>query len=84
MILRPDFYVQDDFDPVALRREMGLREGLTTAIVLFGGHGSKVMYDITEKLDAAGLPLQLILICGRKTMRWPANCGRASGRCRCT
>jgi 1,2-diacylglycerol 3-beta-galactosyltransferase len=65
MILRPDFYVQDDSDPVALRREMGLREDLATAIVLFGGHGSKVMYDITEKLDAAGLPLQLILICGR-------------------
>jgi hypothetical protein len=65
MILRPDFYVQDDSDPVALRREMGLREGLTTAIVLFGGHGSKVMFDITEKLDAAALPLQLILICGR-------------------
>src|SRR5712691_3382660 len=65
MILRPDFYVQDDSDPVALRREMRLREGLTTAIVLFGGHGSKVMFDITEKLDAAGLPLQLILICGR-------------------
>src|SRR5258706_3700902 len=65
MILRPDFYVQDDSDPVALRREMGLREDLPTAIVLFGGHGSKVMYDITEKLDAAGLPLQLILICGR-------------------
>jgi Glycosyltransferase family 28 C-terminal domain len=65
MILRPDFYVPDDADPVALRREMGLREGLTTAIVLFGGHGSKVMFAITEKLDAAGLPLQLILICGR-------------------
>ena len=65
MILRPDFYVEDNSDPVALRREMGLREGLPTAIVLFGGHGSKVMYDITEKLDAAGLPLQLILICGR-------------------
>jgi hypothetical protein len=65
MILRPDFYVQDNSDPAALRREMGLREGLTTAIVLFGGHGSKVMYNITEKLDAAGLPLQLILICGR-------------------
>jgi 1,2-diacylglycerol 3-beta-galactosyltransferase len=65
MILRPDFYVEDNSDPVALRRKMGLREGLPTAIVLFGGHGSKVMYDITEKLDAAGLPLQLILICGR-------------------
>jgi UDP-N-acetylglucosamine:LPS N-acetylglucosamine transferase len=65
MILRPDFYKEDHSDPVALRRQMGLREGLTTAIVLFGGHGSKVMYHITEKLDAAGLPLQLILICGR-------------------
>jgi 1,2-diacylglycerol 3-beta-galactosyltransferase len=36
-----------------------------TAIVLFGGHGSKVMYYLTEKLNTAGLPLQLILICGR-------------------
>jgi len=27
--------------------------------------GSKVMIDITERLDAEGLPLQLILICGR-------------------
>ena len=65
MILRPDFYAEDDCDPVALRQEMGLREGWTTAIVLFGGHGSTLMYDITEKLDAAELPLQLILICGR-------------------
>jgi UDP-N-acetylglucosamine:LPS N-acetylglucosamine transferase len=65
MILRPDFYVEDNSDPLALRREMALHEDLPTAIVLFGGHGSSVMYDITEKLDAAGLPLQLILICGR-------------------
>jgi 1,2-diacylglycerol 3-beta-galactosyltransferase len=65
MILRPDFYEEDHSDPVALRQQMGLREGLATAIVLFGGHGSKVMYQITEKLDAAGLRLQLILICGR-------------------
>jgi len=65
MILRPDFYVEDNVDPAALRKEMGLRNDLPTAIVLFGGHGSKVMYDITERLDAAGLPLQLILICGR-------------------
>jgi glycosyl transferase family 28 len=65
MILRPDFYIEDNSDPVALRREMGLREDPPTAIVLFGGHGSKAMYDITERLNAAGLPLQLILICGR-------------------
>jgi 1,2-diacylglycerol 3-beta-galactosyltransferase len=65
MILRPDFYAPDTSDPLALRKELGLRPDLTTAIVLFGGHGSKVMYDITRRLDAAQLPLQLVLICGR-------------------
>src|SRR5258708_1056695 len=65
MILRPDFYAPDNSDPLALRKELGLRPDLTTAIVLFGGHGSKVMYDITRRLDAAQLPLQLILIFGR-------------------
>ena len=65
MILRPDFYVEENVDQVALRKEIGLQPDLPTAVVLFGGHGSKVMYDITERLDAAGLPLQLILICGR-------------------
>jgi hypothetical protein len=65
MILRPDFYEPDDSDPLELRRSMGLLPDLPTAIMLFGGHGSKVMYDITERLDAANLPLQLILICGK-------------------
>lgn len=65
MILRPDFYMEEDVDPMALRKEMGLRPDLPTAIVLFGGHGSKVMLDITERLNTADLPLQLILICGR-------------------
>ena len=65
MILRPDFYTPDNTDPLALREELGLRRDLPTAMVLFGGHGSRVMYDITERLDARGLPLQLILICGR-------------------
>jgi UDP-N-acetylglucosamine:LPS N-acetylglucosamine transferase len=65
MILRPDFYAPDNSDPVALRKELGLRTDLTTAIVLFGGHGSKVMYDIATRLDAAQAPIQLILICGR-------------------
>ena len=65
MILRPDFYAPDNSDPIALRKEFDLRPDLTTAIVLFGGHGSKVMYDITRRIDAAQLPLQLILICGR-------------------
>ena len=65
MILRPDFYVPDNSDPLTLRAELGLQPNLPTAIVLFGGHGSKVMFDITERLDAAHVPVQLILICGR-------------------
>jgi 1,2-diacylglycerol 3-beta-galactosyltransferase len=65
MILRPDFYLEENVDPQPLREELGLRPGLPTGIVLFGGYGSHVMYDITERLDASGIPLQLILICGR-------------------
>ena len=65
MVLRPDFYVGDDSAPAKLRKGMGLQATLPTGIVLFGGHGSKVMFDIMERLEAAGLPLQLILICGR-------------------
>jgi hypothetical protein len=65
MILRPDFYAEDNSDPAELLKQMGLQPDQATGMVLFGGHGSKVMLDITERLDAAGLPVQLILICGR-------------------
>ena len=65
MILRPDFYVPENVDPVALRQELGLQPDVTTGMLLFGGFGSKVMLEIVEKLEAAKLPLQLIVICGR-------------------
>lgn len=65
MIVRPDFYDDAEVDPNGLRRELGLRPDLKTGMVLFGGFGSKVMYKIAERLDEAGLPLQLIVICGR-------------------
>ena len=65
MILRPDFYAPDNADPVALRTELNLRADLPTRMMLFGGFGSKVMYEIAERLEAAELPLQLIVVCGR-------------------
>jgi Glycosyltransferase family 28 C-terminal domain len=65
MILRPDFYEEDSTDPVTIRKELGLQPELPTAIMLFGGYGSNVMFKITERLDASGIPVQLILICGR-------------------
>ncbi len=65
MVLRPEFYQESSVDAAAVKKELGLREDLPTAMVLFGGFGSKVMYEIVEKLDAARLPAQLILICGK-------------------
>lgn len=65
MILRPDFYQPNGTDPAAVRREMNLRPDLPTGMLLFGGFGSKVMYEIVERLERAELPLQLIAICGR-------------------
>jgi Glycosyltransferase family 28 C-terminal domain len=65
MVLRPEFYQESAVDAAAVKRELGLHEHLPTAMVLFGGFGSKVIYEIVEKLDAARLAVQLILICGK-------------------
>lgn len=65
MILRPEFYVKQSETPLAIRAELGLDPALPTAIVLFGGYGSSVIFDIVQQLDAAGLPLQMILVCGK-------------------
>jgi 1,2-diacylglycerol 3-beta-galactosyltransferase len=65
MIVRPEFYAHENVDALELRKQMGLREDLPTAIVLFGGYGSGVMHQIARRLDRANVPVQLILICGR-------------------
>jgi Glycosyltransferase family 28 C-terminal domain len=65
MILRPDFYAADNTEPAEVRRQLNLRADLPTGMLLFGGFGSKTMYDIVEWLETANLPLQLIVICGR-------------------
>ncbi len=64
MVLRPDFYADDEIDSLELRKSLGLQPDLATAVVLFGGHGSGVIYGVAEKIHEARLPLQLILICG--------------------
>lgn len=65
MILRPEFYADRKESQLAIRAELGLNANLPTAIVLFGGYGSNVIYDIVEQIDAARLPLQMILVCGK-------------------
>jgi 1,2-diacylglycerol 3-beta-galactosyltransferase len=65
MILAPKFYEQVQMDRRAERQKLSLDPDLPTGIVLFGGHGSRVMLDIARRLDASGLKLQLIFICGK-------------------
>jgi 1,2-diacylglycerol 3-beta-galactosyltransferase len=65
MILHPRFYEGGLPDPRMERQAQGLRPELPTALVLFGGQGSRVMLEIAERLERSGLELQLILICGR-------------------
>ncbi len=64
MILKPKFYEKTAVDRVAERTKLGLEPDCPTGIVLFGGHGSQVMIDITKKLNQAASGVQLILICG--------------------
>ncbi len=64
MILKPRFYEKMSIDRVAERKRLGLDPDCPTAIVLFGGHGSKVMVEITRRLSETDSGVQLILICG--------------------
>jgi UDP-N-acetylglucosamine:LPS N-acetylglucosamine transferase len=63
MIIRPDFYRDLHIDRRAERIKLGLDPDRPTGIVMFGGHGSKVMRSIAKRLHDT----QLILICGHNS-----------------
>ena len=60
MIIRPEFYRPPLADRDAERRRLGLDPSRPTGVVMFGGHGSRVMLDIERQLR----DMQLILMCG--------------------
>ncbi|MFI5234043.1 MAG: glycosyltransferase [Gemmatimonadales bacterium] len=65
MILNPRFY-----DPAGPRDRaelaaLGLDPALPAALVMFGGYGSAAMRTIVQRLDASGLRVQVIAVCGR-------------------
>lgn len=69
MVLKPKFYEPETLSMTGEernreRKRLGLEIDCPTGIVLFGGHGSKVMADIVKRLDESGAGVQLILICG--------------------
>jgi len=63
MIIRPNFYRPLNVDRRAERRKLQLDPDRPTGIVMFGGHGSKVMRSIVKRLDDT----QLILVCGHNS-----------------
>jgi Glycosyltransferase family 28 C-terminal domain len=65
MILQPGFYEAPIADRIAERERLGLQRDLPTGLVLFGGHGSKVMLEIAERIEVSGLNVQMIYICGK-------------------
>lgn len=65
MILHPRFYEPPVENRAAERERLGLRADLPTGLVLFGGHGSKVMLEIAEGIEKSQLDLQIIFICGK-------------------
>jgi UDP-N-acetylglucosamine:LPS N-acetylglucosamine transferase len=63
MIIHPDFYKPLRFDRRAERAKLQLDPDRPTGMVMFGGHGSKVMRRIAQRLGDT----QLILVCGHNS-----------------
>jgi UDP-N-acetylglucosamine:LPS N-acetylglucosamine transferase len=60
MIINPDFYRDTPVDRDAEMRRLGLDPARPTGMVMFGGHGSRVMRGIAKRLA----DVQLIFVCG--------------------
>jgi len=67
MVVHPRFYEPPQMDRAEERRRLGLDPERPTALVLFGGQGSRAMIDIADRLNGSGLDMQAILICGKNT-----------------
>jgi 1,2-diacylglycerol 3-beta-galactosyltransferase len=64
MIINPGFYRDLKLDRRAEMRKLKLDPDRPTGMVMFGGHGSRVMRGISKRLD----DVQLILACGHNAV----------------
>jgi len=64
MIINPNFYRDLKLDRRAEMLKLDLDPDRPTGMVMFGGHGSRVMRGISKRLD----DVQLILACGHNTV----------------
>jgi UDP-N-acetylglucosamine:LPS N-acetylglucosamine transferase len=79
MILKPDFYVQQDIDRRARLKELDLDPDLPTALIMFGGNGSRESVKILRRLKKSKFAVQSIVMCGnnkklRKQLSGRKNC----------
>jgi 1,2-diacylglycerol 3-beta-galactosyltransferase len=62
MLVRPEFYLpRNRSDRAQMLSQLGLDPARPTGLVMFGGHGSRAMLGIAERLSPT---TQLIFICG--------------------
>src|SRR5262249_37520954 len=64
MILKPGFYLNDERDRRLEREKLGLDPDLPTALIMFGGNGSKVSIKTVKGIKKAGCKLQSIVLFG--------------------
>jgi UDP-N-acetylglucosamine:LPS N-acetylglucosamine transferase len=64
MIINPDFYNELSLDRRTELQKIGLDPDRPAGLVMFGGHGSRVMRSIAKRLDDT----QLILVCGHNSI----------------
>jgi UDP-N-acetylglucosamine:LPS N-acetylglucosamine transferase len=64
MIINPSFYRDLKLDRRAEMLKLGLDPARPTGIVMFGGHGSRVMCGIAKRLE----DVQLIIVCGHNAL----------------
>ena len=64
MIVRPEFYLQPKMSRADERWRLGLQPELPTALVMFGGYGSRRMITIARRLAESAHNLQVIFLCG--------------------
>jgi 1,2-diacylglycerol 3-beta-galactosyltransferase len=72
MILNPRFYEPLEVERVSGLEALGLDPELPTALIMFGGEGSAKMLDIVRQINASGLKLQIIAICGKSRRLYDA------------
>ncbi len=80
MILNPRFYEDLLMDRAEQRQRLGLDTDCPTALVLFGGQGSKEMIEIARRLERYPGALQFIFICGKNKTLASTLRGMNTGR----